>query len=527
MATSDGGWGATPAWWRSAVIYQIYPRSFADADGDGVGDLAGVTQHLDHLVWLGVDAIWLNPIHPSPNADWGYDVADYLSIDPVFGDLQSFDRLVEAAAGKGMRVLLDLVPNHTSDRHPWFVDARSSRSSRHRDWYVWADPRSDGSPPNNWRSIFDGPAWTLDDASGQFYLHNFLPEQPDLNWWNNGVRDAFDEILRFWFDRGVAGFRIDVAHALIKDERLRDNPPGAGPGGLDAVHNMNRPEVHDIYRDWRRLADTYDPARVLIGETWVEDVRDMARFYGDGSDELDLALNIPFLFARNVAEWRDVVGRTFAALPPSAWPLWTGSNHDQGRFATHWCDGDERRARGALLMLLTLPGTPILYYGDEIGMRNVDVPEASLRDPVGQRRWPAEPGRDPGRTPMQWSAEPGGGFTRGEPWLPIDAEGPNVADQLADPSSMLHLCRDTIALRRERADLRDGRYAEVDAGPDVWAWRRGTGTIAMINGTGDAARADVGVAGTVAISTERARDSSAVDGQMQLEPWEALILETR
>jgi alpha-glucosidase len=292
------------------------------------------------------------------------------------------------------------------------------------------------------------------------------------------------------------------------------------------VHNMNRPEVHDIYREWRRLADTYDAHRVLIGETWVEDVRDMARFYGDGSDELDLALNIPFLFARDIAAWRDVVRRTFAALPTNAWPLWTGSNHDQGRFATHWCDGVESRARAALLMLLTLPGTPILYFGDEIGMTNVSVPHALLRDPVGLRRWPADPGRDPGRTPMQWTSEPGGGFTRGNPWLPLgDTDDRNVADQRADRRSMLHLCRDAIALRRERPDLQGGGYVEVDVGSDVWAWRRGSGTVVVVNGTGAPVRADVGLIGSVAISTVREHDGTGVDGEVQLEAWEAVVVE--
>src|SRR5689334_4537025 len=284
------------AWWRNAVVYQIYPRSFADTTGDGVGDLRGIVEHLDHLEWLGVDAIWLNPVTVSPDADWGYDVSDYTAVQPALGTMADLDTLLDEATRRELRVLLDLVPNHTSIEHPWFVDARSSRASAYRDWYVWADPKPDGSAPNNWVSSFGGPAWTLDDASGQYYLHNFLPEQPDLNWWNDDVCAAFDEILAFWFDRGIAGFRIDVCHMIIKDAELRDNPPARADDHAMAefvrqepVYNANRPEVHDIIRRWRHLADTYDPPRVLIGETNVEDLELMARYYGRGDDELHLA----------------------------------------------------------------------------------------------------------------------------------------------------------------------------------------------------------------------------------------------
>ncbi len=276
-------------WWRSGVLYQLYPRSFADADGDGHGDLEGVIEHLDHLSWLGVDAIWLNPIHPSPNADWGYDVADYVDVHPDFGDLATLDRLIARAGEHDIRVILDLVPNHTSDRHPWFQDARSSRTAAHRDWYVWADAVPDGSPPNNWVSVFGGSAWTWDETTQQFYLHNFLPEQPDLNWWNDEVRSAFDDILRFWFDRGVAGFRIDVAHGIIKDVDLRDNPLATDDDGDQAralgqrhEFNMNRPEVHDVFRRWRAIADSYAHEPILVGETWVADLKELMRFYGNG-----------------------------------------------------------------------------------------------------------------------------------------------------------------------------------------------------------------------------------------------------
>ncbi|HET8526161.1 MAG TPA: alpha-amylase family glycosyl hydrolase, partial [Actinomycetota bacterium] len=374
------------AWWHDGVVYQIYVRSFADTDGDGIGDLQGVIDHLDHLSWLGVDGIWLSPIHPSPNRDWGYDVADYLDVHPELGDLQTLDRLVAEAGARDIRILLDLVPNHTSDQHPWFVDSRSSREAAHRDWYVWADPRADGSPPNNWLSVFGGPAWELDPGTRQYYLHNFLTEQPDLNWWTREVHDAFDEVMRFWFHRGIAGFRIDVANGLVKDAELRDNPPPTEDDppevrrrGQRFVHNMNRTEVHEVYRRWRTLADA--SGRVLVGETWLFDPTLLATYYGTNLDELHLCFNFSFMFADLEADaLRAIVEATEAAFPAGAQPAWTGSNHDVGRLASRWCAGDERKIRAALLMLLALRGTPVLYFGDEIGLVEGEVPFERLRD---------------------------------------------------------------------------------------------------------------------------------------------------
>jgi alpha-glucosidase len=519
-------------WWRSGVLYQIYPRSFADTDGDGVGDLQGVVEHLDHLAWLGVDGIWLNPITPSPNADWGYDVSDYTSVDPELGDLDVLDRLVAEAGRRGIRIILDLVPNHTSDRHPWFLDARSSRTARHRDWYVWADGNPDGSPPNNWVSVFGGSAWTREERTGQYYLHNFLPQQPDLNWWNEELRDAFDDILRFWLDRGIAGFRIDVANGIVKDRALRDNPavgeadhPRIRALGLRPVHNMNRPEVHDILRRWRKIVDAGEQPGVLVGETWVLDIESLVRFYGDGGDELHLAINFPFFFAAFGAEARAIVESTEAMIHPAAWPAWGGSNHDVGRFPTRWCGGDDRKVRAALLMLLTLRGTPLLYYGDEIGMTEVTVPRDRLRDPVGLRGWPDEPGRDGARTPMPWTGEATGGFTRPgvDPWLPMgDPAACNVSDQRQDPGSVLRLCRDLVALRRARPDLRTAAYTPLDTPGDVWAWRRGDRTVVAVNCSDRPG--DVAVGGEVLIGTRRERDGEAVSGPLRLEPWEAVVV---
>jgi alpha-glucosidase len=520
-------------WWKTGVLYQIYPRSFADANGDGQGDLQGVLEHLDHLEWLGVDGIWLSPINTSPQADWGYDVADYTAVDPAFGDLTDLDRLIAEAGRRGIRVQMDLVPNHTSDRHPWFEDARSSRDAEHRDWYVWADARPDGSPPNNWRSSFGGPAWTWDERTEQFYLHLFLAEQPDLNWWNPAVSEAFEEIFRFWFDRGVAGFRIDVAHALINDRELRDDSAALETDhermrafGLRSDFSMNRPEGHAILRRWREIADGYDPRRVLLGETWVTDLEAMVRFYGSGQDELHLALNVPFEHSLPGPLMREVVTRTEALLLPlGGWPLWNGSNHDAGRFPTRWADGDERKSRAALLVLLTLRGTALLYYGDEIGMRDVEVTRDRLRDPVGIRHWPQDRGRDGGRTPMQWTR--GGGFTRDgvEPWLPIgDAAARNVADQREDPASFLHLCRDLIALRREREDLRSGDSTPVEAPDGVWAWRRGGSTLVVVNQSQTPTDLPVGDA-TVLLGTDPGRAGEHVRSAVRVKPWEAVVLE--
>ena len=519
-------------WWRSGVLYQLYPRSFADTDGDGHGDLEGVIEHLDHLAWLGVDAIWLNPIHPSPNADWGYDVADYLDVHPDFGDLKTLDRLVARAGDLGIRVILDLVPNHTSDRHPWFQDARSSRTSPHRDWYVWADALPDGSPPNNWVSVFGGSAWTWDETTQQYYLHNFLPEQPDLNWWNEDVRSAFDDILRFWFDRGIAGFRIDVAHGIVKDVDLRDNPLAVE--GDDALtralgqrqeFNMNRPEVHDVIRRWRAIAETYEHEPILVGETWVADVRRLMLFYGNGSDELHLALNVPFVFAELGDAMRAIVEQEESVIPADAWPTWTGSNHDAARFPTRWCDGDDRKIRAALVMLLTLRGTPVLYYGDEIGMTDVDVSHDRLRDPVGLRGWPVDPGRDRARTPMPWSDEPHAGFTPPdvEPWLPVGDRTRNVAEQRGDPGSVLNLTRELLSLRRSRPDLQGGDYATVEAPEGAWVWRRGARTVVAMNHSEGVVELDVG-GGTVLLSTHPDRAGERVGPRARLDPWEVMVM---
>ncbi len=470
------------SWWSSAVVYQLYVRSWRDSDGDGFGDLPGVIAKLDYLSWLGVDAVWLSPTMPSPDHDWGYDVSDYMSVHPGLGSLQDLDDLVAEAGRRHMRVLLDLVPNHTSDEHPWFVEARSSQDAAHRSWYVWAEPGPDGAPPNNWLDASGESAWSLDAATGQYYLHNFLPSQPDLNWWEPAVHDAFEEILRFWFDRGVAGLRIDVAHGLYKDAALRDNPPMppgqliGGNGGQEQRYSANRPETHSVFRNWRGIAEQYEPPKLLLGETCVPDVETLARYYGQ-DDGLQLAFNFPFMVSGFTASGLSkVVRETLGELPVGSVPVWTMSNHDRSRFTTRWCSGDDAKTALALTVLLTLPGTIVIYYGDEIGMTDVEVPLESQRDDMFLGGRGGHPSRDRARTPMQWEPSATGGFTvaGATPWLPLgDVSSHNVADQEKDPGSLLSLCRRLMAIRRRHIKDRDGGYEQMPSAEHQWAYRVG------------------------------------------------------
>jgi alpha-glucosidase len=523
-------------WWHGAVLYQLYVRSWRDTNGDGYGDLGGVIDGLDYLAWLGVDGVWLSPTMPSPDEDWGYDVSDYLDVHPELGTLADMDRLIAEAGKRGLRVLLDLVPNHTSTAHPWFVDAASGRDAAHRDFYVWAGPGPDGGPPNNWLNSTGASAWTWHEPTGQYYLHNFLPGQPDLNWWEPAVHEAFAAILRFWLDRGVAGFRIDVAHGLYKDDKLRDNPPAttegplAGRFGQLAVYNQNRPEVHDVYRDWRRIADGYPDPRLLLGETWV-DLDRLGSFYGH-DDELQLGFNFPFVFAGLTAPALSaVVAETLAQLPAGACPVWTLSNHDVGRFPTRWCDGDQAKIRLALLVLATLPGATVLYYGDEIGMTDVQVPLELQRDEMSRGGHEGGRGggwgrgnRDRARTPMQWDATPTAGFTAGRvtPWLPVgDNAAVSVAGQRDDPGSVLSLCRDLIRLRKAEFGGRIGDYRALPAPPGVWAYRTGTLTV-LGNFSGEPVSCDA--PGGEVLLASSGGTAGPFDGRLTLTPWQGVLL---
>ncbi|HLY55341.1 MAG TPA: alpha-amylase family glycosyl hydrolase [Stellaceae bacterium] len=467
-------------WWKRGVIYQIYPRSFQDTTGDGIGDLEGVARRLDHIQALGIDAIWLSPVYPSPMADFGYDVADYCDVDPLFGCLADFDRLLAAAHARDIRLILDFVPNHSSSLHPWFRESRSSRLSPKRDWYIWRDPAPGGGPPNNWISDFGGSAWAWDAATGQYYYHAFLKEQPDLNWRHPQLRQAMMDALRFWLDRGVDGFRIDVLWHLIKAADFPDNPlnPDYRPatGEMHKVlqrHSADQPEVHEIAAEMRRLADRYGE-RVLIGEIYLPLGRLMT-YYGS-----DLAeVHLPFNFQLIDAPWTAhglarIIADYEAALPFGGWPNWVLGNHDRPRVATRL---GEAQARVAAMLLLTLRGTPTIYYGDELGIGTVAIPPDRVRDPRELREPGLGLGRDPVRTPMPWDGSPNAGFTAGEPWLPLNADWPsrNVAAALDDPGSMLHLHRRLLALRRAHDALSLGDFARVDAEGDVLAFERRAG----------------------------------------------------
>ena len=493
-------------WWKRAVFYQIYPRSFADSNGDGVGDLRGITAHLDHLNdgtpdSLGVDAIWISPFYRSPMADFGYDVADYRDVDPVFGTLADFDRLLAAAHERGIRVIVDFVPNHSSDRHPWFIESRSSRTSPRRDWYVWADPAPDGGPPNNWQSHFPiGSAWTLDPTTGQYYLHSFLAEQPDLNWWNPEVRAEMEATLRFWLDRGVDGFRIDVAHMMLQDPELRDNPE---PLTFESRRmDEDWPEVHDIHRSWRRLLDSYGD-RIAVGEVWIMVPERVVLYYGEANDELHLAFNFAFLRQPWAAvAFREATDLFESLLPEGAWPDYTLSNHDVHRARSRY-DSDAgggcgplglSRARVAAIMLLTLRGTPFIYYGEEIGQADAEVPAERALDVEG---------RDPERAPMQWAPGPRAGFTTADPWLPIgsDADRVNVVAQRDDAASMLSLYRRLIWYRKGSKSLLHGSYRSLDAPEGVFAFVRevpGESLLVALNFTDGEVRFEVAAVAAVA-----------------------------
>ena len=514
------------AWWREGVFYQIYPRSFQDSNGDGIGDLAGITSRLDHLndgtpASLGIDAIWLSPFYRSPMADFGYDVSDYRDVDPSFGDLADFDRLLAEAHRRGIHVIVDLVPGHTSDQHPWFLAARSSRADPKRSYYVWADPRR-GGPPNNWRAVFKrvGSAWTLEPQTGQYYLHHFLPQQPDLNWWNKDVHREIQEVMRFWLDRGVDGFRVDVASGLIRDERLRDNARFQ-MFGRPRRRNWDLEEVHEIHRGWRKVLDSYDGDRMAVGEIGVRDLRRLVRYYGN-DDELQLSFNFHFLEQPWIAErFRSVVEEWERLLPAHAWPDYTLSNHDRSRAVTRY--GLER-AGVAAMMLLTLRGTPFIYYGEEIGMTDVPIPPARVVDIDG---------RDPERTPMQWDASANAGVTTGDPWLPLasDHARRNVAMQRDDPGSILSLYRRLIWLRRSSPALRRGTYRTVRGPSGVFAFAREADherILVALNFTTSTKLVALGAGGArVLLSTDRERDGTALSlERVELRPDEGLVART-
>lgn len=534
------------AWWQTGIIYEAYVRSFQDSNGDGVGDIQGLRDRLDYLQWLGIDILWINPVYKSPQREFGYDIADYTAVDPLFGTLEDFDGLIADAHKRNLKLVMDIAPNHTSSDHEWFLESKSSRDNPKRDWYIWKDPAPDGGPPNNWRSAFGGgSAWELDEATGQYYYHAFLKEQPDLNWRNGEVRAAFKECLRFWLDRGIDGFRIDVMWHHIKDEFYRDNPINPNyDEKKDPSNNVvmelfsaSRPETIDLMVELRDVLKEYDGDRLMIGELYQSGA-DLNRYYGyPGRDAAQIPHNQQLILTPwEAAPVRAAVEQYLGALPVGRWPNWVMGNHDKPRLATRL--GGLPQARVGLMMLLTLQGTPTLYYGDELGMTNVDIPKDQLQDPFEALDPGKGQGRDPQRTPMLWNGEENNaGFTTGKPWLPISSNWKeiNVAQQIDDDHSMLKFTRALIELRRENAALTVGSYRGVltDKDSPVMAYRRehedGNFFIAL-NLCEDAAVIDLPYGYTdleTVLSTHGGADSPPVKNRLELKGHEGRILKQR
>jgi alpha-glucosidase len=522
-------------WWRNGVFYQIYPRSYQDSNSDGVGDIKGIIERLPYVNALGIDAIWLSPIFPSPMADFGYDISDYVGIDPLFGTTADFDALVSAAHAAGLKIILDLVPNHTSDQHPWFIESRSSRDNPKRDWYLWRDPRPDGSAPNNWMSEFGGSAWQYEAKTQQYYYHAFLSQQPDLNWRNRAVRAAIYDAMRFWLRKGVDGFRVDVIWHLIKDEQFRDNPPNPGfrtnrppHESLLPRYTADQAEVQDVIVEMRGVVDEFDD-RVLIGEIYLPFER-LVAYYGK-----DLSgAHLPFNFALLSAPWNaraieKIIAEYEAALPPGAWPNWVLGNHDRPRVASRV---GPAQARVAAMLLLTLRGTPTLYYGDEIGMHQVAIAPDQVRDPFEKNVPGIGVGRDGCRTPMQWDATPHAGFSPAQPWLPLpdDYAHQNAVNLGADKQSILSLYRALIKLRKQTPALVSGAYVPLAAEGELLLYKRqddeGSLLIALNLGNEPVSlRSDtIGLSGEILLSTAMDRGGEAVGETLELRGNEGVIV---
>lgn len=479
---------ANREWWRGAAIYQIYPRSFADSNGDGIGDLAGITQHLEYVAALGVDAIWLSPFFTSPMRDFGYDVADYCGVDPIFGALEDFDLLIARAHALGLKVLIDQVYAHTSDLHDWFAESRASRANAKADWYVWADAKPDGSPPNNWQSVFGGPAWTWDARRCQYYMHNFLSTQPQLNCHNPAVQEALLGVARFWLDRGVDGFRVDAINFAMHDPALTDNPPAPAGNGVRTrpfdfqlhVHNQSHPDIPDFLRKFRALTDSYDGIFTVAEVGGANAHCEMKAFTADDK-HLNSAYGFNFLYADHLTpaivrealeEWPDA--------PGIGWPSWAFSNHDAPRWISRWAPkGHEASyARMVMALLVALRGNIIVWQGEELGMTQVDIAFGDLQDPEAIANWPLTLSRDGARTPLPWAADaPHCGFSTAKPWLPLGADHAALAvdQQEADPSSLLHVTRHLIAMRQGQPALRAGDLTILTAREDVLMFTRRLG----------------------------------------------------
>jgi alpha-glucosidase len=468
-------------WWQHAVFYELYPRSFADSDNNGIGDLNGITSKLDYLKDLGVDAVWITPCFPSPQVDFGYDVSDYQNIDPMYGTLADFDKMMGGAKQRNMRIILDFVMNHTSDQHKWFLDSKSSKTAQYRDWYVWRDGKGQNQPPNNWLSTFGHAAWTFDPTTGQWYYHFFYAEQPDLNWRNPAVEKAMFDITRWWYDRGVSGFRLDAVDTLFEDPKLKDNPilPGTnqyGDPNMDNKYNTKLPEIHGVLQRLRKVADEHDA--VLIGETWTKDIAELKNYYGaHGSKELQMPMDLMFMTVDKLSppEFRRQIATVDSA---GGWPVFVISNHDKPRSYNRYGDGphNDQIAKVMAGLYLTLRGTPIMYYGEEIGMENNDPKrKEDVKDPIGRTGWPKDKGRDGERTPMQWSNSENAGFSTATPWLPVPPsyKTHNVEEESKDPNSILNFYKNVLALRHKEPALLEGEYIALnESDPNVLSYLR-------------------------------------------------------
>jgi alpha-glucosidase len=525
-------------WWQHAVFYEIYPRSFADSNNDGIGDLKGITSKMSYLHDLGVDAIWITPCFPSPQVDFGYDVSDYENIDPMYGTLADFDQMVAEGKKQHVRIIFDFVVNHSSDQHPWFVDSKSSRTAAHRDWYIWRDGKGSGQPPNNWTSEFGGCAWKFDATTGQYYYHNFYAEQPDLNWHNPAVKDAMFDVTRWWYKRGVSGFRLDAVDTLFEDPKLRDNPilPGKnayGDPNQEKKYNTKLREVHDVLRGLRQVAD--ESGAVLIGETWTKNVSELRQYYGDHSDELQMPMDLMLTSLKFSAPvFREHIAAVDGA---GGWPVYVISNHDIVRSYDRYGDGKHNYqiAKVMAALYLTLRGTPIMYYGEEIGMKTTPpTHKEDVKDPIGRTGWPQEKGRDGERTPMQWNEKANAGFSTKKPWLPVPPtyKTHNVATEEKDRNSILNFYKKLLALRHTNEALLDGSYIALNTNdPDVISYLRsykGKAVLVALNMSGSAQKASFRLDGqgfgSVHLSGLAATPQSSAKGMdVSLEPFGVFI----
>ncbi len=522
---------ADDAWWRNAVIYEIAVVSFQDSNGDGQGDLPGLLQRIGYLKWLGIGAVWLTPIYQSPNQDFGYDIADFCSIDPRFGTMEDFERVIRALHDAGIRLILDFVPNHTSDQHAWFAESCASRTNPKADWYIWAEAGANGGPPNNWLSRFGGSAWEWCETRRQFYYHSFLTSQPDLNWRNSDVREAMADTMRFWLDRGVDGFRVDASAVLIKDDLLRDNPPNPKadartppPQRYVPVFTDDRPETMHCIEYLRQVLDEYNE-KLLCGEVQGKTDR-IGHFYGNSKPRLHLPLNFALLNSEwNAVSLQATIDAYFNAIPDRAWPDFVIGGHDKHRVASKI---GQVQVRILAMLLMTIRGTPFLFAGDEIGMEQVSIPSERIQDPFEKLVKGFDLGRDPERAPLRWDDTKAGGFTTGEPWLPLSEErSRNIEAQRRDPRSLLHLYRELIGLRRKEPCLLYGEYMPIRAQNDIFSFARTskeTKILVGLNLSGEPRLWEWQGSGIRLISSHLDREPGKIEWPMHLRSNEGVVV---